>query len=65
MTTLASKPVRRKVRVAGMPHGIKPDLVIVLYPNGIIGLREARRRREYQVTVGSLYARLVAQEAKR
>ena len=65
MTTLVSKPVRRKVRIAGMPHGIRPDLVIALYPGGIIGLREVGRRREYQVAAGVRYARLVGQEARR
>ena len=63
MTTLTSKPVRRKVRVKA-PHGVNPELVITLYPGGIIGLREAGRRREYHVAAGSLYARLVTQEAR-
>ena len=57
--TAATKPVRRKVRSAHVPHGVNPDIVVTIYPGAIIGLREARRRREYKVEVGALYARLV------
>lgn len=52
MTSLASKPIRRKVQINGLPYGIKPHLIISLYPGGILA-------------AGTLYARLVASEAKR
>ena len=57
--TAATRPVRRKVRSAHIPHGVNPDIVVTIYPGAVIGLREARRRREYKVEVGALYARLV------
>lgn len=63
--TRLNRPVKRTTHVDGIPHGITPDLVITLYPGGVIGLRELRRQREYTVKAGSLYARLVAAEARR
>lgn len=59
--TALTKPVKRSTP-ARVPHGITPILVIMLYPGGMIGLRELGRRREYQVEAGALYARLVQAE---
>jgi hypothetical protein len=42
MTDL-SKPVRRIARGVG-PRGFRPDLIVTLYPGGILGLRETRAR---------------------
>lgn len=61
--TALSRPVRRSAKCR-VPHGVNPVLVITLYPEGLIGLREQRRRKEYTVDAGSLYARLVAAEAR-
>ncbi len=60
MTTI-KKPVRRFATCA-VPHGIKADLAITLYPGGVIGLREKGRRREVQIAAGVLYAKLLAAE---
>ena len=57
------KPVRR-VAAAHVPHGVNPRIVVTLYPNGVIGLREARRRREYQLGIGALYVQAVAAQAR-
>jgi ArsR family metal-binding transcriptional regulator len=38
-------------------------LVITLYPGGLIGIREARRRKEIKLDAGQLYLAAVAQEA--
>lgn len=58
------KPVRRVARNCKVPHGMSPDIVVSLYPGGIIGLREARRRKEYQVAAVAVYTRLVLAEMR-
>ncbi len=40
-------------------HAIKP-IVVTLYPNGVIGLREKGRRKEVTVEAGRLYVNLIA-----
>jgi hypothetical protein len=59
MTSL-NKPVTRRIS-AIVPHGVKPEIVVTLYPGGTIGLRESGRRKkaEYFIDVGSLYVRAV------
>ncbi len=63
MATRCHKPTRRVVR-AQVPFGCNPDIIITLYPSGVIGLREARRRREYVVGVGSIYQNAVLAAAR-
>ena len=62
MTNL-QKPLRRGV-LSNVPYGVNPKIVVTLYPNGIIGLREARRRREYSLGIGTLYVQAVAAQAR-
>jgi len=59
MTDL-NKAVTRRTR-ANVPHGVKPEIVVTLYPGGTIGLRETGRRRkhEYCLDIGRLYVRAV------
>lgn len=59
MTDL-NRPVSRRTR-ASVPHGVKPEIVVTLYPGGTIGLRESGRRKsaEYCLDVGALYVRAV------
>lgn len=59
MTDL-NKAVTRRTR-ANVPHGVKPEIVVTLYPGGTIGLRESGRRRsaEYCLDIGKLYVRAV------
>jgi hypothetical protein len=50
MATTLSKPVRRKAeRPGGRP------LIVTLYPNATIGLREAKRRQEFIVPLSRVY----------
>lgn len=58
--TQLDKPVQRRTR-ASVPHGVKPEIVITLYPGGTIGLRESGRRKsaEVCVDVGTLYVQAV------
>lgn len=59
MTDL-NKPLSRRTR-ASVPHGVKPEIIVTLYPGGTIGLRESGRRKsaEYCLDVGALYVRAV------
>jgi len=63
MVTLCTKPTRRKVR-ANVPFGVNPEIVLTIYPSGVIGLREARRRREYVVSIGIIYHNAVLASAR-
>lgn len=63
MTTELKKPLRRGV-TSNVPHGVNPRIIVTLYPHGVIGLREARRRREYLVGLGTLYVQAVMAEAR-
>jgi hypothetical protein len=63
--TKLKKRVARQVECGVVPHGVATIIAVALYPGGVIGLREHRRRREYMVEVGPLYARLVAAAARK
>jgi hypothetical protein len=56
MPTLLTKPVRRKSPWRA-PHGVRPDVVITIYPGAIIGLRELGRRKEVKVSAATIYTR--------
>lgn len=57
--TKLDKPVVRKTE-ADTPHGVNPNLVITVYPRGVIGIREHRRplHTEKRTTAGNLYQEL-------
>jgi hypothetical protein len=59
--TILKKPVSRRTETR-VSHAIAA-LVITLYPGGLIGIREARRRKEIKLDAGQLYLAAVAQEA--
>lgn len=40
----STKPVTRKVVPHHVPHGVKPALVVTLFPDGTISIRELGRR---------------------
>ncbi len=63
MTDL-KRPVKRVARGLVVPHGVNPDLVISLYPGGVIGLREARRRKEVKVSAATLYTQALLAEVR-
>jgi hypothetical protein len=58
--TLLKKPISRRTE-SRVSHAIAP-LVITLYPGGIIGIREVRRRKEVVFDAGTLYLQAVARE---
>ncbi len=59
--TSSDKPTKRCV-TARVPHGVKPQLVLTIYPDGILGIRELGRRREYQLDVATLYVTAIRRE---
>lgn len=61
--TLLNKPVVRKTRPHDLPHGVADEIVVTLYPGGVIGLRELRRRKEYRLDAGVLYVAAMVKEA--
>jgi hypothetical protein len=62
MTRLA-KPLKRRTTWVG-PWGVTQEVVITLYPGGVIGLREARRRKEVQLNAATLYVNALLAEAR-
>ncbi len=68
--TALRKPVQREV--SGL---LREDLIVSLYPGGVIGIRAKRTRREYQLRLVTVYrqaieaahaqARLEKHEARR
>lgn len=58
--TLLKKPISRRTETR-VSHAIAP-LVITLYPGGIIGVREIRRRKEFQFDAATLYLKSVLNE---
>lgn len=60
--TRLNKPVRR-VTQHRSSHAIG-QLVITLYPGGIIGIRESRRRKEFTMDAAKLYMRAVMEERR-
>lgn len=59
--TFEDSPTKRVV-TARVPHGVNPQIVITIYPGGVIGLRELRRRKEYTLDTASLYVSAVRRE---
>ncbi len=51
---IGDSPTRRVARVR-VPHGVRPEIVISVYPGGQIGLRELGRQDEYVLDAGVLY----------
>ena len=64
--TALTKPVRRRACVR-VPHGVRPEIVVTLYPNGEIGLRESRRssRTEQRLEIGTLYVMAIQAAVRR
>lgn len=59
------KPVRRVVRnAAARGSGFSPDIAVTLYPGGVLGFRELRRRKEYKLSVEGLMALAVRREVE-
>ena len=74
MTTTLNKPVRRKSRETIRDAGRTYALVVTLYPNGLLGLRPERTRREELIPLAAVWfsavkmrvaAEVAAKRAKR
>lgn len=65
MTSLEQSKVVRRKTVASVIHGVNPNLVITLYPRGVIGIRELRRRKEFCFDAGTLYVKALINEGMR
>jgi hypothetical protein len=61
MPTRATKPLCRMVYSSHVAHGTRPEIVITIYPNGEIGLREFGRPRRFEqrLEVGTLYSQAI------
>ncbi len=62
--TALKKPVRRTTTWHA-PHGVADQVIITLYPGGVIGLRERRRRKEVQLDAAQLYTRALLEERRK
>lgn len=60
MTPL-DKPVSRKSNAIVRDRGVFRQLVVTLYPTGVLGLRPAKTRQEERVTLESCYSLAVKQ----
>jgi hypothetical protein len=63
MTDL-TKPVRRVARNVIHTHGIRPDVVVTLYPGGVLGLREHGRRKEYSIPLDAVLTLAIRREVE-
>lgn len=49
------RPISMLVTAVDAPHGVNPDIMVTFYPNGLITMREKRRRTTYETTLGAVY----------
>ena len=58
------KPYRQiRVHDRNVGHGIRPQLVVAVWPDGRIEIREHKRRLSISVTAGTIYERALIQQA--
>ena len=61
--THEDKPTKRVVTTHA-PHGVRPNIVVSVHPNGILGLRELGRRKGYELDIAALYVSAVRAEVR-
>jgi len=61
--TDVKKPCKRIARNV-MGHGFNLDVVVTIHPNGVIGLRELHRRKEFLFSISALVKAAMTEEAK-
>ena len=66
----ATRPVRRRVAAAVFSQGAHRPVIVTIYPDGLIGLRLHRQRREEYADAASVYrqaviSRVTAERAER
>jgi hypothetical protein len=59
--TLLSKPVTRQTDTSIRDGAKRRNLVVTLYPGGVIGLRPSKTRREELLTLEAAYALAIRQ----
>lgn len=59
MTTLATKPVRRRTAASVFSSGSRRPVIVTIYPDGLIGLRLHKQRREEVVPADVVYREAV------
>ena len=63
--TRLHKPVKRTIALQPKGGGMRLEVIITLYPGGIIGLRDKGRRREYTLPLTTVYYLAAQAEARR
>lgn len=63
--TILHKPVKRSTRIAAPGSGRPMDIIVTLYPGGMIGLRHKGSRTEYEYPLTTLYLYAVDAAVKR
>ncbi len=61
--TRLTRITRRTVDIPRMP-GLAPSVVVTLYPDGTLGLRELRRRKEYFIPVTTVLTLAIRREVE-
>jgi hypothetical protein len=59
--TMLTKPVKRQTETLVRDGAKRRNLVVTLYPGGVIGLRPSKTRREELLTLEAAYALAVRQ----
>ena len=54
----------KRVVTTHAPHGVRPNIVVSIHPNGMIGLRELGRRKEYELDIAALYVAALRAEIR-
>jgi hypothetical protein len=61
--TKLQKAITRQVQADNMPRLYRNDLIVTLYPNAIVGVREVRGRNEVLLDLGRLYVKTLIEQA--
>lgn len=61
--TRLTKPVARRTPWRA-PYGVARQVVAILYPGGLLGLREHGRRKEVKVELSTIYTRALLAERR-
>jgi hypothetical protein len=59
--TMLTKPVKRQTETLVRDGAKRRNLVVTLYPGGVIGLRPSKTRREELLTLEAAYALAIRQ----
>jgi len=63
--TRLHKAVKRTVALVPKGGGARLEVVVTLYPGGVIGLRDKGRRKEYTLPLATVYYLAADAEARR